>query len=75
MTNTLAETITRDLRKTVLHDKYLKAKNEVLALAGLNDEHSGLIIPLLGPTRCGKTELLQDLKSTLETRQQSSRLA
>ncbi|KUJ77749.1 TniB family NTP-binding protein [Ruegeria profundi] len=59
------DAVLRDI--TIRHHSYMHALLEVEDLLTFASSESGGIIPILGPTRCGKTELLSDLKSRNQT--------
>lgn len=50
----------------VRHDHYQKALTELERLLKISENEGGRIIPVLGPTRCGKSELASDLVSRLQ---------
>ncbi len=51
----------------VAHERYDQVSANVQELIELAEDRRGSIIPLLGPTRCGKSELLKDLQEQLQT--------
>ncbi|MCD9147193.1 hypothetical protein [Pseudophaeobacter flagellatus] len=44
----------------VAHERYDQVSANVRELIELAEDRGGSIIPFLGPTRCGKSELLKD---------------
>lgn len=51
---------------TIHHAAYARAMEEMRNLLKIASQTEGAIIPLLGPTRCGKTALLEELKTQTE---------
>lgn len=56
---------------TIRHRAYQETYDELASLLTIADRNPGSIIPLLAPTRCGKTELLTDLRKRCETVRQA----
>lgn len=52
----------------VQHRIYDETLEAMIAQAKLSRSMGGAIVPLLGPTRCGKTELLSELRDTLDAK-------
>ncbi|WP_170575235.1 TniB family NTP-binding protein [Ruegeria atlantica] len=50
----------------IRHRAYQDSFDEMLSAVELARHQTGAIIPLLGPTRCGKTDLLHDLQDALK---------
>ncbi|UWQ04917.1 ATP-binding protein [Aliiroseovarius crassostreae] len=53
------------LNVLIRHEAYQKAFDALVEAVAMAREQGGGVIPILGPTRCGKTELLKEVCSTL----------
>ncbi|WP_171177356.1 TniB family NTP-binding protein [Ruegeria sp. HKCCD8929] len=56
----------------IRHHAYDECFDEMLSAVDLARHQKGAVIPLLGPTRCGKTDLLNDLQEKLSRTTQGS---
>ncbi|WP_171236823.1 TniB family NTP-binding protein [Ruegeria sp. HKCCA6837] len=63
----LDQTTSRALQGAFIrHSRHEWAVSEIKRLLNIAATEGGRIIPILGPTRCGKTELTKDLKAQVE---------
>ncbi|SLN11032.1 hypothetical protein TRL7639_00049 [Falsiruegeria litorea R37] len=53
------------LEQTIHHTLYQKARNELIETIALAQKLGGSIVPFLGPTRCGKSRMLEDIRGEL----------
>jgi hypothetical protein len=53
------------LSQLIRHDAFERACSEIEALVSHKDTRSGLVIPLLGPTRTGKNEVVKYLRKKM----------
>lgn len=53
------------LEQTIHHALYQKARKELSEAITLSQSLGGSIVPFLGPTRCGKSRMLEDLQAAV----------
>ncbi len=53
------------LKQVVYHALYQQTRSELIEAISLAQRLGGSIVPFLGPTRCGKSRMLEDLRDTI----------
>lgn len=56
------------LNVRIRHEAYERAFSDVSEALQIAKAQPGTVLPILGPTRCGKTDLLLDLQKTLDVK-------
>lgn len=64
----MTERVFEVLNRTIEHPSYLVAKDKLVEAVSISRELNGAAVFLSGPTRCGKTQLLNDVQVELGKR-------